>query len=101
MTLQRDQDLRDALKPRTRPARVLPYIQEHIQCIPTGYGTKLLSYILSTNVFRKKIQAWVVPPTAFSRESVYTVVCCAVTPYIYVPIFSINAISTASVQKRL
>jgi hypothetical protein len=74
----------------------------NIQCIPFEYGTKLLSYILSTNVFLKTIQARVVTsPTAFSRANIYTVVCCAVTPYICVSIFSINAISTASVQKRL
>lgn len=73
----------------------------NMQCIPSGYGAMLLSYIPSTNVFLKTIQAWVVPPTAFSRENVYTVVCCSVTPYICVSTFSINTISTASFQKRL
>jgi hypothetical protein len=52
-------------------------------------------------VLLKTIQAWVVPPTAISRKNVYAVVCCAVTPYICVSTFSINAISTASVYKRL
>ena len=35
----------------------------NIQCTPFGYGTILLSYILSTNVFLKTIQAWAVAPT--------------------------------------
>jgi hypothetical protein len=64
------------------------------QCIPSGYDIKLLSYIPSTNVFLKTIQAWVVPLTAFSRANVYAVVCCAVTPYSCESTFCINTTST-------
>ena len=37
----------------------------NIQCLPLEYGIKLLSYILSINVFLKTIQARVVPPLHF------------------------------------